>query len=95
MLLIECPFCGERGEIEFRYAGEAHVTRPAEPGAIDDKGWARYLYERSNPAGSHAERWHHIHGCKRYFNALRDTVSDDFSASYVVGASRPDLENGR
>ncbi|MEQ1611156.1 MAG: sarcosine oxidase subunit delta, partial [Hyphomicrobiaceae bacterium] len=27
MLLIECPHCGPRAEIEFRCGGEAHVAR--------------------------------------------------------------------
>ena len=25
MLLIDCPHCGPRNEVEFRYGGEAHV----------------------------------------------------------------------
>lgn len=95
MLLINCPFCGERAEIEFRYAGEAHVIRPGEPDKADDEEWARYLYERSNPAGDLAERWHHVHGCQRYFNALRNTVSDNFSTSYAAGQPRPDPEGER
>ncbi|MBE7204270.1 MAG: sarcosine oxidase subunit delta, partial [Parafilimonas terrae] len=24
MLLIPCPYCGDRPELEFRYAGHAH-----------------------------------------------------------------------
>ncbi len=52
MLLIECPCCGEaRPEIEFRYGGEAHIARAAEPSRVDDAGWADYLYLRSNPEG--------------------------------------------
>ena len=27
MLLIPCPYCGPRPELEFRYAGEAHIAR--------------------------------------------------------------------
>ena len=91
MLLIECPFCGKRPEIEFRYAGEAHIARPPAPQEVSDENWAGYLYERGNPAGDHAERWHHVHGCRRYFNALRNTVSDRFIASYTIGTPRPDM----
>jgi sarcosine oxidase subunit delta len=91
MLLIPCPHCGERPEIEFRYGGEAHVARPADPAALDDEAWAAYLYLRSNPKGQHAERWRHIHGCGRYFNVLRDTVSDKITATYKAGEPRPDL----
>ncbi len=32
MLLIHCPYCGERPEIEFSYGGQAHLARPAQPG---------------------------------------------------------------
>ena len=36
MLLIRCPYCEtERPEIEFRYAGEAHIARPADPVGAD------------------------------------------------------------
>ena len=32
----------------------------------------------TNPKGLHVERWRHVHGCGRFFNAVRDTVSDFF-----------------
>ena len=31
MLLINCPYCGPRPELEFSYGGQAHIARPAEP----------------------------------------------------------------
>lgn len=92
MLLIRCPYCEmERPEIEFRYGGEAHIARPADPSATSDAEWADYLYMRSNPKGVHAERWRHMHGCGRFFNALRDTVSDRVLATYKAGEPRPDM----
>ena len=42
---------------------------------------------RSNPKGVHAERWRHIHGCGRFFNCVRDTVSDRIRATYKPGES--------
>ncbi|MXN64266.1 sarcosine oxidase subunit delta family protein [Stappia sp. GBMRC 2046] len=93
MLLITCPYCGvERPEIEFRYAGEAHIARPAEPSKLTDEEWAEYLYMRTNPKGLLAERWRHAHGCGRFFNAIRDTVSDRFVTIYKMGEAKPDLE---
>lgn len=90
MLLIPCPWCGvERPEIEFRCAGEAHIARPRDPAALDDAAWADFLYNRANPRGEHAERWRHVHGCGRFFNALRDTVSDRILAVYKPGEPRP------
>ena len=90
MLLIDCPYCGPRPEIEFRHGGEAHVARPADPATLDDAAWADFLYNRTNPKGEHAERWRHVHGCGRFFNAVRDTVSDDFIRTYKTGEPRAD-----
>ena len=90
-MLITCPHCGARPEIEFRYGGEAHVARPADPGTLDDAAWAEFLYMRGNPKGWHAERWRHEHGCGRFFNAIRHTVSDRIVVTYRAGAPRPDL----
>jgi sarcosine oxidase subunit delta len=91
MLLIHCPYCRmERPESEFRYGGEAHISRPVEPAAVNDAEWADFLYMRSNPKGIHAERWRHIHGCGRFFNSVRDTVSDRILATYKPDEPRPD-----
>jgi sarcosine oxidase subunit delta len=89
MLLIACPWCGKRPENEFRYGGEAHIARPSDPASQDDAAWAEFLYRRSNPKGTHAERWRHINGCGRFFNCVRDTVSDRISATYRPGETPP------
>lgn len=95
MLLIRCPYCEmERPEIEFRNSGEAHVLRPADPAAVSDAQWAEFLYLRANDKGITAERWRHVHGCGRFFNALRDTVSDAFIVTYKAGESRPETGGG-
>lgn len=95
MLLIPCPYCGTRPEIEFQYGGEAHIARATDPAALSDDAWTDFLYMRSNPKGLHAERWRHVHGCGRFFNALRDTVSDFFVTSYKIGEPRPDAGGNR
>jgi sarcosine oxidase, subunit delta len=89
MLLIECPHCGPRPEIEFRYGGEAHIARAAEPSKLSDEAWAEFLFYRTNPRGNHAERWNHAHGCQRWFNAVRDTVYDKIVVTYKMGTPRP------
>ncbi len=94
MMLIECPECGPRDEIEFRYGGQAHVPYPAEGGAqLSDEEWARYLFFRDNPKGILAERWVHAAGCRRWFNAVRDTVTYEFVAVYRAGEPQPHLHN--
>ena len=94
MLLVTCHYCGDRPEIEFRCGGEAHIARPVDPSALDDKAWSEFLFYRTNPKGVHAERWNHAHGCGRWFNALRNTASEVFLATYPMGDKRPDLETG-
>ena len=90
MLLIRCPYCeADRAEVEFTYAGEAHIDRPEDPSALSDAEWEAFLFLRSNPRGRHFERWYHIHGCARYFNAVRDTVSDKFLMTYKAREPRP------
>ncbi len=76
MLLIRCPWCGERDEVEFRYGGAGHVAWPDEA-AADDAAWGRFLFVRPNPKGPFAERWVHTHGCRRWFELTRDTVSHE------------------
>jgi sarcosine oxidase subunit delta len=91
MLLIRCPECGERPENEFRYGGEAHIARPLRPAELDDAAWEAFLYLRSNPRGVHFERWRHFHGCGRFFNCARDTVTDRILATYRTGEPKPDV----
>ena len=85
MLLIECPWCGPRPERDFSYGGEAHIARPARPEAQSDLEWGDYLFMRKNPRGPHRELWCHSAGCRRWFNAERDTVSYRFTAIYKIG----------
>ncbi|MCC6532893.1 MAG: sarcosine oxidase subunit delta [Burkholderiales bacterium] len=83
MLLIPCPHCGERNEIEFACGGQAHLERPG-PQA-DATRWARYLYYRANPNGTQRERWFHAAGCRRWFNVERDTASHEIRTAYPMG----------
>jgi sarcosine oxidase, subunit delta len=53
-----------------------------------DAEWEAYLFIRANPKGRHHERWRHIHGCGRFFNAVRDTVTDKFETTYKAGEPR-------
>ena len=90
MLLIHCPYCKEdRPEIEFANAGEAHIARPADMASLDAEAMEAFLFIRSNPKGLHFERWRHIRGCARFFNAVRHTVTDRFVITYEAGRPRP------
>ena len=90
MLLIHCPYCEEeRPELEFRHAGEAHIARPADIKSISDDAFMTFFFVRENPRGVALERWRHVHGCGRFFNAARDTVTDKFIMIYEAGKPRP------
>jgi sarcosine oxidase, subunit alpha len=89
MLLIPCPWCGPRDEAEFHYGGQAHVPYPEDPAALTAEEWARYVFFRDNPKGPFAERWSHAAGCRRWFNAVRDTSTNELLTVYRAGEERP------
>lgn len=92
MLLIKCPYCEEeRSELEFRAAGEAHIARPVNIADITDEEFADYFFLRDNPKGLIFERWRHMHGCGRFFNAVRDSVSDKIHLTYKAGEPKADV----
>ncbi len=49
------------------------------------------MFLRTNPKGMFAERWNHQAGCRRWFNMLRNTATDDILAVYKVGEPRPEV----
>ena len=83
MLLINCPWCGERTQSEFAYVGDANVVRP-DPNTVSDQEWINYIYIRSNPKGVHDELWQHIAGCRCFVKVRRDTVSHE-----IIGTATP------
>ena len=91
MLHIPCPWCGPREEIEFSYGGQAHVAYPRDPAALSDEEWAQYLFMRDNPKGVFLERWMHAHGCRRWFNAARHTVTHEIYGTYKPGEKPPEV----
>lgn len=93
MFLISCPNCGPRDQTEFSCGGEAHIVRPAKPDELSDAEWADYLFMRTNTKGVRAERWVHSHGCRRWFNAIRHTATDQILAVYKIGEERPPIDH--
>jgi len=84
--LLPCPICGPRDAYEFRYAGEVQ-RRPA-PGSPRDT-WAGYLYFRTNVAGDERAWWFHSLGCRRWFQAERNTRDNRVSSSFLPGVQPP------
>ena len=89
MLLIKCPWCGDREETEFHYGGEAHIERPVEPDKLDDTLWADYLFATANTKGLFLERWVHESGCRRWFNMSRNTATNEVLGTYKMGEKPP------
>ena len=85
MMLIKCPECGPRDEVEFHYGGAAGVAYPADSASLSEEEWAQYLFFRDNPKGLFAERWVHSAGCRRWFNAVRDTLTYRIVATHRAG----------
>ncbi|MGL5837571.1 MAG: sarcosine oxidase subunit delta [Sphingorhabdus sp.] len=78
MLIIICPHCGPRDQIEFASGGEGDRPRPVDPALLSDEEWAEFLFMRRNPKGTHRERWMHSAGCRKWFTLTRDTRNHRF-----------------
>ena len=93
MFLIKCPYCGERDQSDFAHAGEAHIARPKWRDDMTDAEWADFVFMRKNTKGIYAERWIHAAGCRKYFNMLRNTATDEVLAVYEVGKKPPKVSS--
>jgi len=74
MQQFNCPFCGPRDQSEFTYLREA-ATIPALDAGV--AAWQKFVYERDNPCGAHAEWWHHNHGCRQVLEIMRHTQTHE------------------
>ena len=85
-MLINCPFCGPRDLSEFTYLGDADnlAARP-DPASTDQAAWNTYVYDRTNPAGDHAEIWQHSGGCRKFLRIVRNTVTHEIISVEMVG----------
>ena len=72
--LLPCPNCGARDVNEFAFAGEVTV-RPAASPSLEEL--TAYLYLRRNVAGVQREWWCHRYGCRAWFQADRDTRTNE------------------
>ncbi len=70
---------------EFVYAGELSL-RPREAPSLAEL--AAYIHLRRNVAGIQSEWWFHRFGCELWFQAERDTRTNEVLTTEVVGANR-------
>ena len=78
MLRICCPWCGVRDEIEFRYRGDASLTRPSADAPL--AAFTTYVYERPNDCNWHLEWWLHVSGCRKLLKVARHTLTHEIRA---------------
>ena len=73
-MCIRDRYCGERGNEEFSYLGDASPVRPDPAGADAAQKFAEYVYLRDNPRGPLRELWYHTAGCHSWLVVTRDTI---------------------
>ena len=79
--LLPCPNCGPRDVNEYVYAGEL-TRRPARQPSLRELG--SYVYFRRNVAGVQREWWFHRFGCEQWFQAERDTRTNEVLTTELV-----------
>lgn len=85
---IVCPFCGERGNEEFSYLGDASLVRPDPASADSAQKFSEYVYLRDNPRGAFRELWYHTAGCHAWLVVTRDTMTHEiFSVEFAGDAT--------
>jgi heterotetrameric sarcosine oxidase delta subunit len=97
MMLIPCPWCGPRSQVEFVHGGDASLRRPAPDAPMAE--WIDYVYLRDNPCGPSDELWCHAAGCRSWFRLRRDTRTHDIAGSAPLhepsaGEARADDREG-
>ena len=71
MLLIPCPYCGERDESEFTYGGSSRNYPTFDEGrSISD--WYQSVYLPKLHQNVLCEYWYHTAGCEQWIELKRD-----------------------
>jgi heterotetrameric sarcosine oxidase delta subunit len=68
MLLIDCPHCCQREQVEFAY--ERTLDSVVTPDMVPEEA-VRRLYARANPRGVDDELWRHVYGCRQWLTMRR------------------------
>jgi heterotetrameric sarcosine oxidase delta subunit len=72
--VLRCPHCGAREVTDFAFGGEV-LSRPRQPPSFRELN--AYNYFRRNVAGVQREWWYHRSGCRQWFQAERDTRTNE------------------
>ncbi len=82
MIQVECPNCGLRNSLEFRYGGELN-SRPVKPMEASHEEWVDFVFFKDNKQGVQTEWWYHRSGCQLWFLAERHTRSNEVIKTYL------------
>jgi sarcosine oxidase subunit delta len=85
--VLTCPHCGVREVADFAFGGELSSRPIAAPSLRE---LCEYNYFRRNVAGVQREWWHHRSGCRTWFQAERDTRTNDVLRVWLPGATGED-----
>ena len=58
---------------------------------LSDADFEKFFFIRENRKGLVFERWRHLNGCGRFFNAVRHSVSDKFICTYKADEKKPKI----
>lgn len=83
MIRLPCPNCGARNSSEFSYFGE--LTSRPDVSTAGPAEWRHYLYDKANPAGWTSEKWYHGSGCRKFFVAERNTLTNEVRSTRSFG----------
>ncbi|CAN7506107.1 sarcosine oxidase subunit delta [Rhizobium sp. LjRoot254] len=83
MQTFPCPFCGQRPETEFHFAGDLGNLRPEGFLEVSPETWSSYLFAHNNPRGESKEIWKHL-TCMEVFTMNRDTLSHIVNSSTAL-----------
>ena len=89
--LLPCPNCGPRDVNEFTCAGEVTVRPKRSPSLRE---LSEYVYFRRNVAGVQREWWYHRFGCEVWFQAERDTRTNEVLLTEVAEPSAREGTSG-
>lgn len=84
--LLECPHCGLREVADFAFGGEIS-ERPKQAPSFRELN--EYNYFRRNVAGVQREWWYHRSGCRTWFQAERDTRTNEVLRVGLPGELTP------
>ena len=82
MLLIDCPHCGPRAQVEFVY--ERTVDSVVQPDAPAAEAMER-LFTRANPRGLDNEIWRHSFGCRAWLVLARHRSTHQITTIRAIG----------